>query len=68
MASFVPTLIPSVAGTTIKALSATFKAASTSPTKSKEPGVSNKLILQLFHSNGIIDNPTEECLLISSGE
>ena len=68
IACFVPTLIPSVAGTTIKALSVTLSAASTSPIKSNEPGVSIILILQSFHSKGITVKPIEVCLFTSSAE
>ena len=56
--------------TTIMAASATLIASSTSPTKSKNPGVSSKLILtgpfSPWYSRGISVVEMENCLLISS--
>ncbi len=60
IACFVPALIPAEEGTTIKADSQTLRAASHSPTKSKIPGTSTKLILQLFHSTGITAKLTDD--------
>ena len=66
IACLVPALIPEDDGTTIKADSHTLKADSHSPVKSKIPGTSIKLILQLFHSIGTTDRLTDDLRLISS--
>ncbi|MPM05540.1 hypothetical protein SDC9_51830 [bioreactor metagenome] len=62
----VPTSIPELASTTKTALLATLRAPYTSPTKSKYPGVSRKLILVLSYSIGMIEVPIETCLSFSS--
>ena len=58
--------MPDDEGTIIKADSHTLKADSHSPVKSKVPGTSIKLILQLFHSTGITERLTEDLREISS--
>ena len=65
-AFFVPTSIPFLPDTTIIAASAALTASSTSPTKSKYPGVSKKLILVLSQITGTTEVWMENCLLISS--
>ena len=50
----VPTSMPALPEMTMMAASATLIASSTSPTKSKKPGVSSRLILQPSHSIGIV--------------
>ena len=49
----VPTSTPALPDTTITAASAALTASSTSPTKSKYPGVSNTLIFAFSHSIGV---------------
>ncbi len=51
----VPTCIPEEASTTIIAASQARSAEFTSPTKSKYPGVSIKLIFTLLYSTGTIE-------------
>ena len=62
----VPTCTPALPETTIIAASAALTASSTSPTKSKYPGVSSTLIFTLSHGTGISVVEIEKCLLISS--
>ena len=61
-----PTSTPFLPDTTITAASATLTASSTSPTKSKYPGVSKTLILVFSHSIGTTDVCIENRRLISS--
>ena len=62
----VPTSTPALPETTMIAASAALTASSTSPTKSKYPGVSSTLIFTLSHGTGINVVEMEKCLLISS--
>ena len=65
-ALFVPVCIPAFPDTTITAASATETASSTSPIKSKKPGVSSILIFTSCHSIGTSDMWIEHLRLISS--
>ncbi len=62
----VPTSIPETLSTAITALSLTFKLATSSPTKSKYPGVSMAFILTSFQSHGATAALIEILLFISS--
>jgi len=62
-----PTSTPPMLSTAIITPSKTFKLATTSPTKSKYPGVSITFILFSFHSHGAVAALIEIFLLISSG-